>query len=206
MTTCEAVAKRMDETGLMNSDRGEGRRRDAAALDLVSSGGRDARIELVAYDPSWPRQFAVEAARLIDLLPGLRWHHIGSTAVPGLLAKPIIDLMATTDDLDAPLSTLTGPGGYQYPEAYNAALHARRWLCRPSATRRTHHLHLVGDPNELKRNLRFCDALRRDVQLVAEYAALKSELAEEFFDDREAYTAGKTAFITRVVSTLDGNP
>ena len=200
-TTSETVATWMGETGLMASDRNAEKRR-AAARDLASTGEIDARIALVAYDPSWPGRFTAEAARLADLLPGLTWHHIGSTAVPGLLAKPIIDLMAMTDDLDGPIITLTGPGGYQYPEAYNATLNARRWLCRPSAAHRTHHLHLVADPEELKRNLGFRDALRADDQLAVEYAALKQELAGQHFDDREGYTAAKTAFITRVTSTL----
>jgi GrpB-like predicted nucleotidyltransferase (UPF0157 family) len=188
----------MRKTWRVTSEREADERRAAARRDLA--GGRDAPVELVEYDDSWPGRFAAEAARLADVAPGVAWHHIGSTAVPGLAAKPIIDMMALVDDLDAPVRSLVDAGGYQYPEAYNATLVARRWLCRPSASRRTHHLHLVVDPEELARHLRFRDALRADSQLAAAYAALKRDLAGRMQTDREGYTAAKTAFITRTES------
>ena len=137
------------------------------------------------------------------MAPSLTWHHIGSTAVPGLAAKPIIDMMALVEDLDDPLPALIDRAGYQYPEAYNATLVARRWLCRPSAAYRTHHLHLVADNFELARHLRFRDALRADAHLAADYAALKRDLAERMSEDREGYTAAKTQFIRLVESNLD---
>jgi len=141
------------ETQPVTSQRDSGERRAAAARDLADVGGRDARIELVEYDESWPARFAAEAARLAEVAPSATWHHIGSTAVPGLPAKPIIDMMALVEDLDAPLPSLIDRAGYQYPEAYNATLVARRWLCRPSASYRTHHLHLVAEHGELTRHL-----------------------------------------------------
>jgi GrpB-like predicted nucleotidyltransferase (UPF0157 family) len=170
--------------------------RAAGEVDLARSGDRDARIEIVEYDASWPDRFRAEAERLAGVVPGLSWHHIGSTAVPGLAAKPIIDMMALAENIDEHLPALVERGGYQCPVAYNAALVGRRWLCRPSAAYRTHHLHLVADPHELDRRLRFRDALRDDPQLAFEYAALKRTLAERMPDDREGYTAAKTAFIT----------
>jgi GrpB-like predicted nucleotidyltransferase (UPF0157 family) len=173
-------------------------RRAASALDLARCGGRDARIEVVEYDASWPARFSAEAARLAEIVPALRLHHIGSTAVRGLPAKPVIDMMALVEDLDAPLAALVDQAGYRHPEAYNATLTGRRWLCRPSAAHRTHHLHLVDDSEELARHLRFCDALRDDPRLATEYAALKRDLAERLADDREAYTAAKTAFVRRI--------
>lgn len=187
----------------MTADRNSGARRAAGASDLASSGDRDAQIEVVEYDASWPARFAYEAARLAEVLPAVTWHHIGSTAVPGLAAKPIIDMMALVDDVDGPLSTLI-TAGYQYPDAYNAALTARRWLCRPSASHRTHHLHLVAEGDELRRHLRFRDALCADALLAADYAALKRELARRMPDDREGYTAAKTTFIRSVESGLGG--
>ena len=63
-------------------------------------------------------------------------------------AKPVIDLMALVQDLDAPIAALVEQGGYQYPEAFNATLSHRRWLCRPTAAHRTHHLHLVDDQTD----------------------------------------------------------
>ncbi|MGD0981540.1 MAG: GrpB family protein, partial [Solirubrobacteraceae bacterium] len=119
------------------------------------------------------------------------------TAVPGLAAKPVIDIMAMVADMDGCVPALVERAGYQFPVAYNAALTDRRWLCRPSAAYRTHHLHLVADQQELDRHLRFRDALRDDPQLAGEYAALKRDLAERMADDRDGYTAAKTAFIRR---------
>jgi GrpB-like predicted nucleotidyltransferase (UPF0157 family) len=175
--------------------------REAAARDLARTGGQDAPIEIVEYDPAWPARFASERERLLRLLPGAEIHHIGSTAVPDMPAKPVIDLMALVQDLDAPIAALVEQSGYQYPEAFNATLSHRRWLCRPTAAHRTHHLHLVDEPTELARHLRFRDRLRSSATLREEYARLKRELAERSGDDREAYSEAKSAFIQRVQAT-----
>jgi GrpB-like predicted nucleotidyltransferase (UPF0157 family) len=158
---------------------------------------RDAPVEIVDHDPGWPELFEEERRRLRPLLPGAEIHHIGSTAVPGMPAKPVIDIMALVEDLDGPVRRLV-EHGYEFPEAFNAALSHRRWLCRPSAAHRTHHLHLVDERAELDRRLRFRDRLRADADLAGEYARLKRELAARFRDDREAYTEAKQAFVERV--------
>ncbi len=172
-----------------------GTRRAAADRDLATSGERDATVEIVDYDPAWPDRFAAERDRLAPLLSGAEIHHIGSTAVPGLAAKPVIDLMALVADLDEPIEDLVERGGYAYPDAYNATLDRRRWLCRPSAALRTHHLHLVLDRPLLEHHLRFRDRLRADPSLAADYSALKRDLAARHREDREAYTAAKAAFV-----------
>jgi GrpB-like predicted nucleotidyltransferase (UPF0157 family) len=170
----------------------------AALEDLARAGGRNAPVEIVAYDPAWPAAYAAERERLAPLLPaGVQLHHFGSTAVPGLAAKPVIDMIALVDDLDAPIATLVQHGGYQYPQAFNATLTHRRFLCYPTAAHRTHHLHLVDEPGELERRLRFRDRLRADPILAGEYVALKRTLAERYKDDREAYTEAKSEFVKR---------
>lgn len=172
--------------------------RSAALEDLVRAGGRDAEVEIVEYDPAWPAAYAVERERLAPLLgDGVELHHFGSTAVPGLAAKPVIDMIALVDDLGAPIVALVQRGGYQYPSAFNATLTHRRFLCYPTAAYRTHHLHLVDEPGELERRLRFRDRLRTDPVLASEYAALKRILAERYYDDREAYTEAKREFVKR---------
>jgi GrpB-like predicted nucleotidyltransferase (UPF0157 family) len=173
-------------------------RREAAARDLARTGGPNAQIEIVEYEPAWPALFQAEHERLAPLLPGAEIHHIGSTAVPKMPAKPVIDLMALVEDKDAPVAALVAEGGYEYPGAFNATLTRKRWLCRPSAAHRTHHLHLVDERAELDRHLRFRDRLRSSGELAAEYAALKRRLAREFGDDREAYSEAKSAFVRRV--------
>jgi GrpB-like predicted nucleotidyltransferase (UPF0157 family) len=172
-------------------------RRSAAAEDLARAGGRDAPVEIADYDPAWPVAFEAERKRISPLLEGVEIHHFGSTAVPGLAAKPVVDMIALVRELDAPIAELVSNAGYQFPEAFNATLTHRRFLCYPMAARRTHHLHLVDDRQELERRLRFRDRLRADPALATEYATLKRELAERHREDREAYTDAKAAFVKR---------
>jgi GrpB-like predicted nucleotidyltransferase (UPF0157 family) len=173
-------------------------RRSAAAEDLARAGGRNAEVEIVEYDPAWPAAYQAERVRLAPLLPpGVQLHHFGSTAVPGLAAKPVIDMIVLVDNLDAPIAALVQRGRYQYPQAFNATLIHRRFLCYPTAAHRTHHLHLVDEPGELERRLHFRDRLRADPVLAGEYVALKRALAERYCDDREAYTEAKGEFVKR---------
>jgi GrpB-like predicted nucleotidyltransferase (UPF0157 family) len=170
-------------------------RKAAAEKDLARAGARNAEVEIVAYDPRWPSAFARERERLAPLLDGVEIHHFGSTAVRGLAAKPVIDMIALVPDLEAPIVGLVRSAGYQFPEAFNAALKHRRFLCYPSASHRTHHLHLVDERRELERRLRFRDRLRAEPDLAGQYVALKRVLAERYRDDREAYTEAKSEFI-----------
>jgi GrpB-like predicted nucleotidyltransferase (UPF0157 family) len=172
-------------------------RSSAAADDLARVGGRDAAVQIVDYDPAWSAAFEAERKRLAPLLDGADIRHFGSTAVPGLAAKPVIDMIALVPDLDAPIAMLVHSAGYQFPQAFNATLAHRRFLCYPTASYRTHHLHLVDQREELERRLRFRDRLRADRQLAREYVALKRALAERHRDDREAYTEAKSEFIRR---------
>lgn len=160
-------------------------------------------IELVAYDPSWPQKFEAERAILETLLaPWLagKIEHIGSTAVPLMPAKPVIDIVAPVHSLGASrpaISVLTGAGYAYWP--YKPEL--MHWFCKPSPELRTHHLHLVPVESPLWRErLDFRDALRADPALAAEYAELKRRLAEQHRHDREAYTEAKTPFVQQVLS------
>jgi ribosomal-protein-serine acetyltransferase len=186
----DQVVYSMLATGMSPSDR-----RRAAAEDLARAGGRDVPVEIIDYDPAWPAAFETERERLAPLLEGAEIHHFGSTAVPGLAAKPVIDMIVLVGDLDAPIAALVESAGYQFPRAYNATLAHRRFLCYPTAAHRTHHLHLVDDREEFDRRLRFRDRLRADPALARGYATLKHALAERYRDDREAYTDAKAAFV-----------
>jgi GrpB-like predicted nucleotidyltransferase (UPF0157 family) len=170
-------------------------RRAAAAEDLARAGGADAPVQIAEYDSAWPASFEAERGRLAPLLDGADIHHIGSTAVPGLAAKPVIDMIALVADIDAPIAALVERTGYQFPRAYNSTLSHRRFLCYPSASHRTHHLHLVDEQHELDHRLRFRDRLRADPTLAREYAMLKRALASRYASDREAYTEAKRHFI-----------
>ena len=164
----------------------------------------DESVRLVPPDPSWPAQFDEERAILEEAIG--RWvrdgvHHVGSTAVPGLEAKPTIDILAGVSDLDAgrvcfePLQRL----GYLYAPYLPQEMH---WFCKPDPARRTHHLHLVPLGSQRYRDeLAFRDRLRTDPQLAKRYATLKRELATLHSSDREAYTEAKGAFIRAALRT-----
>ena len=168
----------------------------------------EARVEIVPYDPRWPSLFETERALLQTVLA--RWltgpiEHVGSTAIPGLPAKPVIDIMAAVRSLDASRAAIgeAGKAGYIHFPYRPEEMH---WFCKPSAAFRTHHLHLVplGSRRWIE-CLAFRDALRRDGALAGEYAALKHTLAGRFKCDREAYTEGKTPFVQRVLQGSGAN-
>lgn len=160
----------------------------------------DQRVELAGYDPAWPERFA-EQRRAVETLLG-PWlagpvEHVGSTSVPGLRAKPVIDMLAPVASLagaqDA-VPVLAGSGWLFWPD--DPCRHYRLWFLRPAPEARTHHLHLIeaGHPQAVA-VLAFRDALRADAGLRREYAALKSRLARRHADNRNAYTNAKGEFV-----------
>lgn len=165
------------------------------------------QVALQAYSPSWPALFAAERDRLLSQrLPGLLdIQHIGSTAVPGLAAKPIIDMLAGVESM-AVAASLAGPlcqSGYTTSAEFNATLTDRKWFMRWADGHRTHHLHLVVHQGEVwRQHIQFRDALRADPQLAARYLALKTELAARHAQDREAYTDAKAEFIRSVMRSV----
>ena len=165
----------------------------------------DQRIDVVQYDPNWPARFEEERRLLEDVLgPWLEGgiHHVGSTAVPGLAAKPVIDILAGVRDRGearAAFDSLAAIAYCYFP--YRAD--EMHWFCKPSPVFRTHHLHLI-EPGHARfaAELAFRDELRAHPETAAEYAALKLRLAERHRDDREAYTEGKTAFVEAVLARV----
>lgn len=154
------------------------------------------------YNPDWPMRFESERRRLAPILgPWLIGpiEHVGSTAVPGLQAKPIIDIMAGVHDLASSMPAIEAlePLHYCYFAYKPDVMH---WFCKPNDLERTHHLHLVPFGSQLWRDrLAFRDRLRSDAPLRARYEALKIALASLHRHDREAYTAAKTEFIQSVL-------
>jgi GrpB-like predicted nucleotidyltransferase (UPF0157 family) len=164
---------------------------------------QDASVEIVPYDPAWPARFESERALLLRVLdPWLAGPitHVGSTAVPGLAAKPVIDIMAGVASLEASRDAIAAleAHGYMYYPYRPDVMH---WFCKPSPAVRTHHLHLVPAGTALwTERLAFRDYLRRHPDVAQEYAALKHELAARYRFDREAYTESKGPFITRITA------
>jgi GrpB-like predicted nucleotidyltransferase (UPF0157 family) len=162
-------------------------------------------VALMPYDPQWLLLFAKERERLMHLFPSrlLDVQHFGSTAIPGMPAKPIIDLLAGVESM-AIADSLVEPllrSGYTTSAEFNATLPDRRWFMRWSNGHRTHHLHVVvlGGP-EWRRRLRFRDALRSNAELAQRYAILKQQLAAQHGADREAYTHAKSEFVRAIAS------
>ena len=162
----------------------------------------EAPVDVVPYDRSWPALFEAERALLSKVLR--RWltgpiEHVGSTAVPDMPAKPIIDIMAAVASLDASRGALPAlqQSGYQYAPYRADAMH---WFCKPSFAERTHHLHLVPFGSSLwHERIRFRDCLRSYPAVAQEYAVLKHRLAHLHQLDREAYTEAKGPFVSQVL-------
>lgn len=159
-------------------------------------------IRLTAYNPAWPALFRGECTLLDKVLaPWLAGpiEHIGSTAVPGLIAKPTIDIMAGVHDLASSVDArpILLDLGYLYFPYRPDVMH---WFCKPSLQERKYHLHLVPAGSALwTERLAFRDFLRQSPDAAAEYAALKAGLAAKYPTDREAYTAAKTDFVNAIV-------
>jgi GrpB-like predicted nucleotidyltransferase (UPF0157 family) len=172
---------------------------------------RGDRISIVPFESEWALRFEDERALLERLLA--EWleggvHHIGATSIAGLASKPIIDMMAGVRDLDearAAFEPLTEHSYVYAPHRPGIAHHFAKPSVRLSEM--THSLHLTEPGSDLWRErLAFRDALRSDAELVAEYQALKVRLAEKCGEDAAAYTAGKRAFVVRVLASMGLEP
>lgn len=159
---------------------------------------RDEPVHLVPPDPRWVSLFEEEATLIRGLIGP--WiiggvHHVGSTAVPGLDAKPILDIAVGVETLTASRPCIGLLSGLQYLYApYRPD--EMHWFCKPGPGRRTHHLHLIPTESPLLADeIAFRDYLRAHPARAAEYAALKRRLCIEYARDREAYTEGKSAFV-----------
>jgi len=157
-------------------------------------------IVIVEYDHAWPGEFEWvrdrAAAALGDLPVAIE--HVGSTAVPGLAAKPGIDLVVIVepDDLQRAIDGLEAIG---YTHRGNLGVEGREAFSVPDGEP-THHHHLYVSPTdseELRAQLAFRDRLRSDPDLAAAYVALKRDLADRYREDRPAYTEAKTDFVTK---------
>ena len=170
-------------------------------------------VVIVDHDARWCEAFDRAAAELHDALG--RWveeiEHIGSTAVVGLAAKPIIDIQVGVVSLDmsAQIVAAVEALGYVYVPEFERVLPNRRYFRRTSPVGvTTHHVHLVerADHEWWDRHIRFRDWLRAHPEDRDRYAALKRSLATEHCNDRDSYTEGKSAFIASVVESAKHAP
>jgi GrpB-like predicted nucleotidyltransferase (UPF0157 family) len=171
------------------------------------SNAADDRIDLVAADSAWAKHYEAEAAALraaVRPVSGLRMEHFGSTSVPGVRAKPIIDILlihpqpALWPDLVGALASLGYVCWAENPRK------DRMFFVKgmpPFGARRTHHVH-VRLPSDAVAELSFRDLLRMDQAIAREYERLKEALAERHPNDRDAYTDGKAGFVAKALIAL----
>lgn len=160
------------------------------------------RVFLVPYDPQWPAQFAAEASAVKTAMGELLLaiHHIGSTAIPGMAAKPIIDILAVVgnaaalDGRNAQMAKL----GYEAMGEFGIA--GRRYFRRNNAAgQRTHQIHAFQmGSRQIERHLAFRDFMSVHREYAEPYEALKRRLAGSHPDDISAYTDGKDEFIKEI--------
>jgi len=157
------------------------------------------RVVLVPHDPRWAEEFAYESANVASALGELlvAIHHIGSTAIPGIRAKPIIDMLAAVRDLAA----LDGSGARLEALGYEAmgefGISGRRYFRKDDGDgTRTHQIHAfeVGSP-QIERHLAFRDFMSAHRDCAQQYEALKCRLAELYRDELASYSDGKDKFI-----------
>jgi GrpB-like predicted nucleotidyltransferase (UPF0157 family) len=170
----------------------------------MSLGLESGTVRVVPYDPRWAQLFTVEAERLSRALAAvgisLTLEHVGSTAVPGLPAKPVLDLLGGYPPGDAPLAPyihILEAAGYTHRG--EQGIPGREFFRRGEP--RAYHLHLAVTGGAFWRDqLAFRDRLRASPTLRDAYAALKRDLATRHPRDREAYTAGKGPFVRQVLA------
>ncbi len=159
------------------------------------------RVTVTDYDPQWPQKYQREKETLANILGDNRivLYHIGSTAVPGLAAKPIIDIMAVVKSLDRAdrAAQQFRAAGYEYLGEFG--IKGRRYL-RKGGDQRTHQVHIFQgeDWHNIGRHLAFRDYMRAHEEARTAYAHLKRGLAKRFPCDIAGYCAGKEAFVSQM--------
>jgi GrpB-like predicted nucleotidyltransferase (UPF0157 family) len=162
-----------------------------------------AAVILVPHDPRWSAEFERESRLLASLFePELvAIHHIGSTAIPGIVAKPVIDMLAVVADLAVLDSAAPALAQVGYEAKGEFGIAGRRYFRKDSGPRiRTHQLHgFESGAPEIRRHLVFRDYLIAHPDVAREYSALKQDLVARFGNDMTSYSDGKTDFIRGVV-------
>lgn len=159
------------------------------------------------YSAEWPSCFRVIREELLAVISpiAVTVEHIGSTSVPGLAAKPVIDVLLGARSLAEVESNIEALGdlGYAYVKKYEDVLPMRRYFVKSPAASFRVHLHAVELGSHLwLEHLAFRDALRSDPALRARYQSLKLQLAHAFADDKAAYSAAKDPFVQSVIAAV----
>lgn len=161
-------------------------------------------IHIVDYDPGWPGEFKKESRRLRAVLGdrALAIHHIGSTAVRGLPAKPVVDLMVEVADLGIVQQMTDQFEQAGYEVLGESGIPGRHFITRNALGKRTHDIHIFQTGHrEIDQMILFRDHLRQNPDAAKAYGRLKKDLAEQFRHEPIAYTQAKSDFIMNAVMT-----
>ena len=164
-------------------------------------------VTVVPYDDRWIGLFDEASLEIANALGSaiLAVHHVGSTSVPGLHAKPILDILVSIPDFLPGLALVPRLASLGYEFRPAEEIPDRHYFRRRRGDVRTHHLSLAEPSSHHHRvTIAFRDALRGNPPLAAEYGALKLQLARQFPRDRQAYIDGKIGFVTRVLAETIG--
>ncbi|MHA1122076.1 MAG: GrpB family protein [Candidatus Heimdallarchaeota archaeon] len=168
------------------------------------------KVRIVVYNPNWPEIYKLEKEKIKEKIDEYiaSIDHIGSTAIEGLVAKPIVDILIGLNSLDdaqfciPKLEELN----YEYVPEFEDVLPDRRYFRKPPTDQgsRDFHVHMVEIKTYFwKRQLIFRDYLRKFPEVASEYGELKLKLAADLQDDREAYSEGKTDFILGILEKVE---
>ena len=159
-------------------------------------------VRLAPHDPQWHRLFVGEKTRLYAGLGDLAIdiQHIGSTSIPGMPAKPILDIAVAVDDFEEAARCIPSMERLGYVYRGENGIPRRHYFVKGEP--RTHHVHMVEiESVDWTDSLRFRDYLTEHAEAARAYAELKQELAQRHAGDRVAYQAGKDAFIKAVLNS-----
>ena len=162
-------------------------------------------VRLVEYDAQWPPLFAAEQQRIRNACGTLamRLEHVGGTSIPGMCAKPVLDIAAGRPADTSTLDYIAGLTHAGYEHCGERGVPGRQFFRRGHP--RTYHVHLVEEDGPLWRNfVAFRNHLRADVDAARQFAELKRVLAARFSQDREAYTNAKSAHVQHVLRLVSG--
>jgi GrpB-like predicted nucleotidyltransferase (UPF0157 family) len=181
-----------------------GELKETVAPDTSVPTGWTSTVVVADYDSRWPALFEEEKALILGAIGHrtISIEHIGSTSVPGLGAKPIIDIMIAVRHIsDAngclqPLQAL----GYRYIIKHEVEMPRRRYFRKPIRGTATHHIHMVEEESEFREHhLLFRDYLRTHTEEARRYYELKKGLARKYSSDRRSYTDAKASFIEAAI-------
>jgi GrpB-like predicted nucleotidyltransferase (UPF0157 family) len=158
------------------------------------------RVEVVSYNSNWKKMYKEESEKIKNILDDIiiDIHHIGSTAIPGIKAKPVIDILVEVKDIEAvdQYNHKMEELGYEVMGEYGIA---KRRFFRKGGNKRTHHIHMFQVGNEeIERHINFKEYLITHPDRRQEYSKLKEELVNKYTYDVENYTNGKSDFIQEI--------